>query len=95
MDSDNIDTASRDTRVDMDEKLVIDEEAIPPQNSPSAPLGSAGKEKDSNLVDWDGPSDPENPQNWSLPRKIFVSGVIIVVFPQPQRSGVGPESRFA
>ncbi|KAK9239915.1 major facilitator superfamily domain-containing protein [Lipomyces kononenkoae] len=28
--------------------------------------------KDANLVDWYGPDDPENPQNWSTGRKIFV-----------------------
>jgi hypothetical protein len=22
-------------------------------------------------LDWDGPDDPENPRNWSTPRKVF------------------------
>jgi MFS transporter, DHA1 family, multidrug resistance protein len=32
--------------------------------------------KDPNLVDWDGPDDPENPQNWSLKRKWLVTGCL-------------------
>jgi hypothetical protein len=36
-------------------------------------LSDGGKEekvKDPNLVDWDGPDDPENPLNWTSKRKI-------------------------
>ena len=32
--------------------------------------------RDPNVVDWDGPDDPENPLNWSFPRKAM--GVSIV-----------------
>lgn len=31
------------------------------------------EEKDSTLVDWDGPDDPENPQNWSTLRKWIIT----------------------
>jgi hypothetical protein len=34
--------------------------------SPSATL-------DGNLVGWDGPDDPHNPQNWSFRRKCFIT----------------------
>ena len=30
----------------------------------SATTGSEFKDTDQNIVDWDGPNDPENPQNW-------------------------------
>jgi hypothetical protein len=30
-------------------------------------------------VDWDGPNDPENPQNFPFRRKIFLTGVIILL----------------
>ena len=28
-------------------------------------LGGGQEEKDSHIVDWDGPDDPQNPRNWS------------------------------
>lgn len=33
----------------------------------------------SSLVDFRGPADPENPLNWSLPRKIWVTSVVAVL----------------
>jgi hypothetical protein len=32
--------------------------------------------KDPNLVDWDGPSDPDNPQNWSLAKKWYITMIL-------------------
>ena len=37
------------------------------------------KGKDVHLVTWSGPDDPENPQNWSLPKKFFVSFLICLL----------------
>jgi len=34
---------------------------------------------DKNLVGWDGPDDPENPQNWSVRYKWFVTGICILM----------------
>jgi len=31
------------------------------------------------LVDWDGPNDPDNPRNWSLPKRCFVACSISVL----------------
>lgn len=31
------------------------------------------------LVDWNGPDDPENPQNWSLPTRLFVTMLICIL----------------
>jgi hypothetical protein len=31
------------------------------------------KDKDPNLIDWDGPNDPENPQNWPARRKWIIT----------------------
>lgn len=33
-------------------------------------------ENDPNLIDWDGPDDPENPQNWSRGYKWFVTAIL-------------------
>lgn len=35
--------------------------------------------KDPNLVDWDGPNDPENPQNWSVRFKWLMTIVVIIM----------------
>lgn len=37
------------------------------------------QEKDHNLVGWDGPDDPENPQNWSKTYKCFVTGICAII----------------
>lgn len=34
---------------------------------------------DPNLVDWDGPEDPQNPRDWSRPRKLVDITVSILV----------------
>lgn len=39
----------------------------------SSPAFGKGKDVDPNLVDWDGPNDPKNPQNWSRRYKWFVT----------------------
>jgi DHA1 family multidrug resistance protein-like MFS transporter len=40
--------------------------------SPSATL-------DNNLVGWDGPDDPQNPQNWGFGRKCFITFCCILM----------------
>jgi hypothetical protein len=35
--------------------------------------------RDPNLVDWDGPDDPQNPMNWSLKRKLIITGCISII----------------
>ena len=37
------------------------------------------KGQDKYLVGWDGPKDPDNPQNWSLGKKFFVSFLICLL----------------
>jgi hypothetical protein len=37
------------------------------------------KSHDPDLVDWDGPHDPENPQNFSFRRKVALTALIIVL----------------
>lgn len=34
---------------------------------------------DVNIVDWIGGDDPENPMNWSLPKKVFVTGEVCLL----------------
>jgi hypothetical protein len=35
--------------------------------------------KDPNIVDWDGPSDPANPTNWSSAKKFGAIGVVSLI----------------
>ncbi|EDU45324.1 AraJ Arabinose efflux permease [Pyrenophora tritici-repentis] len=54
-------------------------------NADEATLSSdspAGAEQDPNIVDWDGPDDPKNPQNWSSRKKwgiIWTIGAITLI----------------
>ena len=34
------------------------------------------EESDPNLIDWDGPDDPENPMNWTFSRKVLSTGTM-------------------
>lgn len=40
---------------------------------------AANATTDTNLVGWDGPDDPENPQNWSVKYKWLVTGICILM----------------
>lgn len=51
-----------------------------PEPRGSARVPSIREEKsDPNKVDWDGPDDPENPQNWSIRRKWFITALCLVM----------------
>ncbi|KAF1997756.1 major facilitator superfamily transporter [Amniculicola lignicola CBS 123094] len=47
------------------------------------------KEKDADMVDWDGPNDPENPQNWSDKKKWMNVGTLaLITFFSPLASSI-------
>lgn len=48
------------------------------ENLETAP-DSLEDDKDPYLVDWNGESDPDNPQNWSMPRKAFVTFLLCLL----------------
>ena len=48
-------------------------------NSPTkSPVKSLSLSTEDNLVQWDGPNDPENPQNWSARRKWLITIVAVI-----------------
>jgi DHA1 family multidrug resistance protein-like MFS transporter len=51
----------------------------PPRTPKSEVLVPTPDMKDPNLVDWDGPGDQENPQNWSLKYKWFITFLCILM----------------
>jgi hypothetical protein len=48
-------------------------------NDHDAPAEEAATERDPDIVDWDGPDDPENPQNWTKGRKWGLISVLAAV----------------
>lgn len=60
--------SSHETKNDNNDK---DLENAQPSNKPEQPT-----EKDPNLVEWDGPDDPENPQNFARSRKWIITCVM-------------------
>lgn len=38
-------------------------------------VGATIPKQEPNLTDWDGPDDPENPQNWSMSTRIYHVGI--------------------
>lgn len=45
----------------------------------ATPTSLQSEAEKSNIVDWDGPNDPENPMNWSFFRKWFTVTLVSVV----------------
>ena len=43
------------------------------------PDKDAQESNDPNIVDWDGPDDPENPVNWSLKKKMATTVIISTI----------------
>lgn len=51
-----------------------------PEPRDSVHVSSIRDEKsDRNKVDWEGPDDPENPQNWPVRRKWFITALCLVM----------------
>jgi hypothetical protein len=48
------------------------------QNAPQN-LTQSEPKHDPNAVEWSGPTDPDNPQNWSTAKKTFVFGQICLL----------------
>ncbi|KAF2225327.1 major facilitator superfamily domain-containing protein [Elsinoe ampelina] len=48
-------------------------EAIPQVSNIAGTPVDSEKGRDVTVIDWDGPNDPENPRNWSTPKKFFVT----------------------
>lgn len=51
--------------------------ATEPKQEEQLELGQRGH--DANLVDWDGPDDPQNPLNWSRNKKIGSAAVVSLI----------------
>lgn len=56
-----------------------DDPLPPTPKTPAAPISEKPVDKDANLVSWDGPDDPENPQNWSRFRKWVVTWTCVLL----------------
>lgn len=68
-DSDRTSVASnKDVNKDVDV-----EAATPPPEVAQEEKSKVEEEKDPNLVTWDGPEDPGNPQNFSNGHKVFIT----------------------
>lgn len=64
---------------------------IAEHDEPAVPVGGIASEKsisteqeeqadqDPNIVDWDGPDDPENPMNWPTWRKVLAIGIVSAI----------------
>ncbi|EMD32362.1 hypothetical protein CERSUDRAFT_108809 [Gelatoporia subvermispora B] len=50
-----------------------------PKDTKSPPTFSSDDEYDSHKVTWDGPNDPENPQNWSVRRKWWITALCLLM----------------
>jgi hypothetical protein len=50
-----------------------------PSETADKPDETQTEPRDPNLVDWDGPDDPQNPMNWTLKRKMIITSCISII----------------
>ncbi|KAF2150202.1 MFS general substrate transporter [Myriangium duriaei CBS 260.36] len=65
-----------------DASLASETTQVPVERTVSNIAGTpvdAEKGRDLTVIDWDGPNDPENPKNWSTPKKFFVTFLICLL----------------
>jgi hypothetical protein len=81
-------TAALEAEIARDEERVAayggDDPAAPTPKTPNLasipqPPAISEPKADPDLVQWDGPDDPENPMNWSRSRRWIVTGVVILL----------------
>jgi hypothetical protein len=57
----------------------VEKQSIQPDNIPPNTVSHEKSAADPNIVNWDGPDDPENPMNWSLAKKMASIGIVSVL----------------
>lgn len=69
-------TRAEDVEKDADVEAQASQDSTDPEKAKEqeqAPKNPAAAEKDPNLVQWNGPEDPENPQNLSVGKKWLIT----------------------
>lgn len=61
------------------ETRIVDEEKGDNDTGLSPPHSATSDEVDADVVDWDGPDDPENPLNWPKKKKWSMLGTLSVM----------------
>ena len=69
-------TPGSSTKAPTEEDLTRAPSGPKEEGEGSVRQGEQGPVQDANLVDWDGPDDPKNPQNWSWQRKLLTTVVL-------------------
>ena len=58
----------------------IEKQSIPVQENDASTVPADGKQStDPNIVDWDGPNDPENPLNWTMSKKVGAIAIVALI----------------
>lgn len=72
-------SSSARTASDLPSHPVVGEQKSESQDSLEKPPTDMEDNSDPYLVDWLGPNDPQNPQNWSMGRKVFVTFLLCLL----------------
>jgi hypothetical protein len=78
---DGIRDEGSDDSVDTAEKGVAILRSPEPEPEPRPQHGGVGLHKSVTAQDWNGPDDPENPQNWPLWQRVYHTYVDSLPFP--------------
>jgi DHA1 family multidrug resistance protein-like MFS transporter len=69
---------SRTTAKAISSSSSTDDLPFPKKEAPHDVVGTELKQHQTSLVDWTSPTDPSNPQNWSLSHKVLITVVLCV-----------------
>ena len=77
----DVTSANSSTLTGVDHHSMVDPEGQTngEENEREESLDEKGSQQDPNIVDWDGPNDPENPLNWPTSKKVTAIGVISLI----------------
>jgi len=66
---------------DFEAATIVPDESIPVTRDGAVTEKSSDEEekRDPNIVDWDGPDDPENPMNWPMKKKWMNIAVLSIL----------------
>ncbi|KAL9610375.1 MAG: hypothetical protein Q9167_004915 [Letrouitia subvulpina] len=73
-----LESSDHSTLTSKHEAHYLEDQSRPNHNAPGVE-NSENYPEDPNIVDWDGPDDPENPLNWSVAKKLAAIGIVSMI----------------
>lgn len=74
----DLESSDHSTLTSKHENHNLQDQSSPTRDAPGIAVGES-LPKDPNVVDWDGPEDPENPLNWPTSKKLAAIAIVSMI----------------